>query len=141
MCTPRDGEGAFPREWLVPGLLFLSGCGLLEDDSLRQPTWGTSNRQMGNDNMPTLRRGTSLYDFEFSVEVPDDSVTVFSVRGTRGEEASNCSEPFTYTEDSTSGASMRPRVAVNAAGSAAVVWARDNGTGNPGNLVYANTFE
>jgi len=37
--------------------------------------------------------------------------------------------------------SKRPRIATNAAGGAVTVWARDNGTGASGNLVYANLFE
>jgi hypothetical protein len=37
--------------------------------------------------------------------------------------------------------SKRPRISANAAGGAVTVWARDNGTGAAGNLVYANLFE
>jgi hypothetical protein len=40
-----------------------------------------------------------------------------------------------------SGTSKRPRAAANAAGSAAAVWYRDNGTGFSGNLVYANLYQ
>jgi hypothetical protein len=46
-----------------------------------------------------------------------------------------------YLEGHHAGASKRPRLAVNAPGSAVVVWARDNGSGNSGNLVYGNLFE
>ena len=37
--------------------------------------------------------------------------------------------------------SKRPRLMSNAAGGAVAIWARDNGTGVSGNLVYANLFE
>jgi hypothetical protein len=40
-----------------------------------------------------------------------------------------------------SGTSKRPRAVANAAGSAAAVWYRDNGTGFSGNLVYASLYQ
>jgi hypothetical protein len=47
-----------------------------------------------------------------------------------------------YAIEGTHGAtSKRPRITTNAAGGAAAIWARDNGTGASGNLVYANLFQ
>jgi hypothetical protein len=54
--------------------------------------------------------------------------------------ASSISPPQ-FLEGFHEGTSKRPRVAVNAAGAAVGVWARDNGTGSSGNLIYVNSYQ
>ncbi|QRK10130.1 Ig-like domain-containing protein [Archangium violaceum] len=107
--------------------LLLVGCG---DDAPElprpplRPLWSSDNRKVANDNQPRLKarvesaalevylgpncEGTFIqrvedsdaYYTEFSLSVPDNSTTVISLRAVKDDRVSECSEPFTYTEDS-----------------------------------------
>ncbi|WP_395811045.1 Ig-like domain-containing protein [Archangium minus] len=108
--------------------LLLVGCGDEAPEPPRPPSrplWSTDNPAVSNNNQPRLKASvetdavlevflgpgcegeplqrvqkSGAYYTEFSLSVEDNSTTVVSLRATKGDQVSVCSEPFTYTEDS-----------------------------------------
>jgi len=100
--------------------------------------WATHQQALASSSRPSVAVDAGgnfhlawIYNYQ-------GSDLVVSARYPEGASALGASRSLEGLHGATS---KRPRIAVNAAGGAVTVWARDNGTGASGNLVYANLFE